>query len=96
MGSSKLIAINSKKSLHSCKDCEFFCEGEWEEQSQQPKHNLVDHYGVIGHDDLINLINLVGKTGWSCLIGLKLMASTATSSAVALLTSLAASNLSDV
>jgi hypothetical protein len=73
VGSSKLIAVYSKKSLHSCKDCGFFCEGEWEEQSQQPKHDLVDHYGVIGRDDLINLINFVGKIERSCLIGLKLI-----------------------
>ena len=28
-----------------------FCEGEWEEQSQQPKHGIIDHYGVIGRAD---------------------------------------------
>ena len=43
----KLIVIYSKKSLHFREDCRMFCEGEWEEQSQQPKHDLIDHYGVI-------------------------------------------------
>ena len=32
-----------------------FREGEWEEQSQQLKHDLVDHYGVIGRANLINI-----------------------------------------
>jgi len=32
-----------------------FREGEWEEQSQQLKHDLIDHYGVIGCADLINI-----------------------------------------
>ena len=36
---SKLIVVYSKKSLHFRKDCKMFCEGEWEEQSQQPKHD---------------------------------------------------------
>jgi hypothetical protein len=60
---SKLIVIYSKKSLHFRKDCGMFCVGEWEEQSQQPKHDLVDHYGVIGRTDLIDLIKFVGYNG---------------------------------
>jgi hypothetical protein len=38
-----------------------FWEGEWEEQCQQPKHDLVDHYRVIGRADLINRISIVGQ-----------------------------------
>jgi hypothetical protein len=60
---SKLIVIYSKKSLHFREDCEMFCEGEWEEQSQQPKHDLIDHYGVIGRADLIDLIKFDGYNG---------------------------------
>ena len=66
---SKLIVIYSKKSLHFREDCGMFCEGEWEEQSQQPKHDLVDHYGVIGRADLINRISLVGSISLSGFIG---------------------------
>jgi hypothetical protein len=44
---SKLIVIYSKKFLHFREDCVIICEGEWEEQSQQPKHDLVDNYGVV-------------------------------------------------
>jgi hypothetical protein len=58
---SKLIVIYSKKSLHFREDCGMFWEGEWEEQSQQPKHDLVDHYRVIGRADLINRISIVGQ-----------------------------------
>jgi hypothetical protein len=57
---SKLIVIYSKKILHFREDFVIICEGEWEEQSQQPKHDLVDHYGVIGRADLIDLIKFVG------------------------------------
>jgi hypothetical protein len=60
---SKLIVIYSKKILHFREDCVIICEGEWEEQSQQPKHDLVDHYGVIGRVDLIDLIKFVGYNG---------------------------------
>jgi hypothetical protein len=60
---SKLIVIYSKKFLHFREDCIIICEGEWEEQSQQPKHDLVDHYGVIGRADLINLLKFVGYNG---------------------------------
>jgi hypothetical protein len=56
-----LIVIYSKKSLHFREDCGMFWEGEWEEQSQQPKHDLVDHYRVIGRADLINRISIVGQ-----------------------------------
>jgi hypothetical protein len=37
---SQLIVIYSKKFLHFREDCDIICEGEWEEQSQQPKHDL--------------------------------------------------------
>jgi hypothetical protein len=47
-----------------------FCEGEWEEQSQQPKHDLINHYGVIGHTDLINLIKFIGYNSQISLISL--------------------------
>jgi len=67
---SKLIVIYSKKSLHFREDCEMFCEGEWKEQSQQPKHNLVDHYRVIGRADLIDRISLVGSISFSGISGL--------------------------
>jgi hypothetical protein len=43
------------------------------EQSQQPKHDLVDHYGVIGRADLIDLIKFVGYNGQISLISLKLI-----------------------
>ena len=67
---SKLIVIYSKKSLHFREDCGMFCEGEWEEQSQQPKHYLVDHYRVIGRANLIDRISLVGSIGFSGISGL--------------------------
>jgi hypothetical protein len=67
---SKLIVIYSKKSLHFREDCGMFCEGEWEEQSQQPKHDLVDHYRVIGRANLIDRISLVGSIGFSGISGL--------------------------
>jgi hypothetical protein len=60
---SKLIVIYYKNFLHFREDCLIICEGEWEEQSQQPKHDLVDHYGVIGRVDLIDLIKFVGYNG---------------------------------
>mgnify|MGYP000883397652 CR=1 FL=1 len=59
----KLIIEYSKISFHFCKDCRIFCEGEWEEQSQQSKYDLVDHYGVIGRADLIDLIKFVSYNG---------------------------------
>jgi hypothetical protein len=43
------------------------------EQSQQPKHNLVDHYGVIGRANLIDLIKFVCYNGQISLISLKLI-----------------------
>ena len=43
------------------------------EQSQQPKHDLVDHYGVIGRTDLIDPINFVGFNGQLSLVSLKLI-----------------------
>ncbi len=43
------------------------------EQSQQPKHDLVDHYGVIGHTDLIDLIKFVFFNGQISLVSLKLI-----------------------
>jgi hypothetical protein len=42
------------------------------EQSQQPKHNLVDHYGVIGRTDLIDLIKFLFFNGQISLVSLKL------------------------
>jgi hypothetical protein len=60
---SQLIVIYSKKLLHFHEDCIIICEGEWKEQSQQPKHDLVDHYGVIGHANLIDLIKFVSYNG---------------------------------
>jgi hypothetical protein len=68
-----LIVIYSKKSLHFREDCEMFCEGEWEEQSQQPKHNLVDHYRVIGRVDLINRISIGGQVNLVGLVDLGLV-----------------------
>jgi hypothetical protein len=67
---SQLIVIYSKKFLHFREDCDIICEGEWEEQSQQPKHDLVDHYGVIGRADLIDLIKIVGYNGQISLVSL--------------------------
>jgi hypothetical protein len=43
------------------------------EQSQQPKHNLVDHYEVIGRANLIDPIKFVGHNGRISLISLKLI-----------------------
>jgi hypothetical protein len=43
------------------------------EQSQQPKHNLVDHYEVIGRANLIDPIKFVGYNGQISLISLKLI-----------------------
>jgi hypothetical protein len=43
------------------------------EQSQQPKHDLVDHYGVIGRTDLIDLIKFVFFNGQISLVSLKLI-----------------------
>jgi hypothetical protein len=42
-------------------------------QSQQPKHNLVDHYEVIGRANLIDPIKFVGHNGRISLISLKLI-----------------------
>jgi hypothetical protein len=53
-----LIVIYSKKSLPFCEDCRMFCVGEGEEQSQQPKQDLVDHY-LSFLDNLIGLVDLV-------------------------------------
>ncbi len=52
-------------------------EGAWDalitfKQSQLPKHDLVDHYGVIGCTHLINLIKFVGFNGQISLVSLKL------------------------
>jgi hypothetical protein len=66
---SQLIVIYSKKFLHFREDCVSSCEGEWEEQSQQPKHDLVDHYGVIGRANLIDLIKFVKCNGLVDFIG---------------------------
>ncbi len=75
---SKMIVIHIKKfktSLHFRKDCGMFCEAELEEQSHQPKYDLVDHYGIIGHDNFIDLIGFDGHNIWftvmSSLIGLQ-------------------------
>jgi hypothetical protein len=39
---SKLIVMYSKTSLHFCKDCGIFFEGEREQQRQLDKHNGLD------------------------------------------------------
>jgi hypothetical protein len=63
---SQLIVIYSKKFLHFREDCVIICEGEW-----QPKHDLVDHYGVIGRTDLIiDLIKIVDYNNQISLVSL--------------------------
>jgi hypothetical protein len=60
---SKLIVVYVKKiktSLHFRKACGIFCEGEWEEQNQQPKQDLINHNRIIGHNNLIDLIGFIG------------------------------------
>ncbi len=43
------------------------------EQSQQPKHDLIDHYGVIDRTDLIDLIKFVGFNRQISLVSIKLI-----------------------
>jgi hypothetical protein len=43
------------------------------EKSQQPKHDLIDHYEVIGRANLIDPIKFVGHNGRISLICLKLI-----------------------
>jgi hypothetical protein len=68
----------SKISLHICKDCSTFCEGEWEQQQQLDKHNGLIGFNLIGHsglarltgfDSLISLVNFIGLSVLIRLVG---------------------------
>jgi hypothetical protein len=73
---SKLIVIYSKTSLHFCKDCRIFCEGEWEQQRQLNRHTnlvgvgLIVHISLVGCTEFIGLDGLIGCIGCNDLIGI--------------------------
>jgi len=68
---SKLIDIYSKRSLHFCKDCGIFCEGEWEQQRHLDGHTgLVDFIGVVGLVGLVGFICIVNFIGVIGVVGI--------------------------